>query len=76
MFFDEIFNIFEGISKLTQMKFNLVLFSILLFNMLSYGQLDPFYLGTYTNEAKTESYTINFIPEEGIEAKDCFLFLF
>jgi hypothetical protein len=42
--------------------------------MLSYGQLDPFYLGTYTNEAKTESYTINFIPEEGIEAKDCFLF--
>lgn len=58
------------------MKFNLVLFSILLFNMLSYGQLDPFYLGTYTNEAKTESYTINFIPEEGIEAKDCFLFSF
>ena len=44
--------------------------------MLSYGQLDPFYLGTYTNEAKTESYTINFIPEEGIEAKDCFLFSF
>jgi hypothetical protein len=58
------------------MKFNLILFSIVVFNTVCYAQLDPFYLGTYTNETKTESYTINFIPEEGIEAKDCFLFAY
>lgn len=28
------------------------------------------------NEAQSESYNINFIPEEGIESKDCFLFAF
>jgi hypothetical protein len=76
VFFDKIFNTFESVFKLSKMKFYLVLFSIFLFNISSFGQLDPFYLGTYTNEAKTESYTINFIPEEGIEAKDCFLFSF
>ena len=73
---DDNFNTFERYSKTTKMKFKLFVLSIFIINSSIYAQLDPFYLGIYTNEAQTESYNINFIPDEGIEAKDCFLFSF
>jgi len=73
---DDNFNTFERYSKTTKMKFKLFVISIFIINSSIYAQLDPFYLGIYTNEAQTESYNINFIPDEGIEAKDCFLFSF
>jgi hypothetical protein len=73
---DDYFNTFERYSKITKMKFKLFVISIFIINSSIYAQLDPFYLGIYTNEAQTESYNINFIPDEGVEAKDCFLLLF
>ncbi len=56
------------------MKFILLVVSFLFLNLNVNAQLDPFYMGIYLNEAQTESYNINFIPEEGVESTNCFSF--